>query len=94
MSGPLVFLASNSHLATRNSKFRAEVELECSKDLFFWSASEFGGKLWNKIELLCLTKLCKNILPSRNLLNQQKSTPMSVMYNCDMQYDCQYDSNN
>ena len=31
-----------------------------------------GAKLWTEIELLSLTKLRKNILPPRNLLNQQK----------------------
>ena len=35
------------------------------------AAPEFGGKFQNEIELLSLTKLRKNILPSRNLLNQK-----------------------
>ena len=44
MSGPLGFLTSNTHLATRNPKFRNEIELDCDKDPFFlWSAPKFGG---------------------------------------------------
>ena len=81
MSGPLVFLANNTHLATRNPKIRAEMELECSKHLlFFLAASEFGGKFRNEIESLSLTKLHKNILPYRNLLNQQKIDAYACIY--------------
>ena len=36
MSGPLGFLASNTHLATRNPKFRTKTEPECGEDLFFF----------------------------------------------------------
>ena len=39
--------------------------------LFFLAAPEFGGEFQNEKEL-SLTKVCKNILPPRNLLNQQK----------------------
>ena len=35
MSGPLSFLASNTHLATRNPKFRTEIKPEYGKDFFF-----------------------------------------------------------
>ena len=35
MSGPLGFLPSNTHLATRNPKFRAEIEPGCGEDFFF-----------------------------------------------------------
>ena len=35
MFGPLGFLSSNTHLATRNPKFRTEIEPECGEDLFF-----------------------------------------------------------
>ena len=39
---------------------------------FFWPSPEFGAKFWNEIELLSLSKLCKNISSPRSLLNQQK----------------------
>ena len=32
---PLGFLANNTQLATRNPKFRTEIEPECSENLFF-----------------------------------------------------------
>ena len=51
---PLGFLASNTHLATKNPKFRTEIERECSEDLFFiWSSPEFRVKIpeWNKSSL-------------------------------------------
>ena len=47
---------------------------------FFLAASEFGGKFRNEIELLSLTKLHKNILPHRNLLNQQKIDAYACIY--------------
>ena len=72
MSAPLGFLASNTHLAIRNPKFRTEIDPECSKDLFFGHHLNLGAKFRTEIGLLSLTKLCKNILPPRNLLNQQK----------------------
>ena len=42
---PSFFLASNTHLATRNPKLRTEVEREYGEDLFFWSSPEFEGKI-------------------------------------------------
>ena len=71
MSGPLGFLASNTHLAIRNPKSRTEIEPECGK-LFFLLHLNLGTKFHIEIELLSLTKLHKNISPSQNLLNQQK----------------------
>ena len=48
MSGPLGFLASNTHLSTRNPEFRIEIEPDCGKDPFFGgSLPEFGGKSLN-----------------------------------------------
>ena len=72
MSGPLGFLASNTHLATRNPKFRTDIKPECGEDFFFWFLPEFGVKFRTEIELLGLTKLRKNISSPQNLLNQQK----------------------
>ena len=72
MSSPLGFLASNTHLATRNLKFQTEMEPECGKDLFFGLHLNLGAKFRTEIKLLSLTKLCENISPPRNLLNQQK----------------------
>ena len=72
MSGPIGFLARNTDLATRNPKFRTEIEPECGKSFFFWSSPEFGAEFRDEIELSSLTKLRKNISPPRNLLNQQK----------------------
>ena len=66
------FLASNIHLATRNPKFRTEVEPGCSEDLFFGLHLNLGAKFRIVIELLSSIKLRKNISPPRNLLNQQK----------------------
>ena len=43
---PSFFLASNTHLATRNPKFRTEIAPKCGVD-FFWSSPEFGGKIAN-----------------------------------------------
>ena len=34
-SGPLGFLASNTHLATRNPKLRTEIEPKSGENLFF-----------------------------------------------------------
>ena len=56
MSGLLVFLVSNTHLATRNLKFRTELEPEFGKDLFFGLHVNLGAKFQSKIELLDLTK--------------------------------------
>ena len=68
----LSFFESNTHLATRNLKFQAEIEPDCSEDLFFGLHMNLGAKFWTEIELFSLTKLRKNILPPRNLFNQQK----------------------
>ena len=38
------FFGNNTHLATRNPKFRTELDPEYGKD-FFWSSREFGGKI-------------------------------------------------
>ena len=78
MSGPLGILASNTHSGTRNSKFRSEIEPECGEDLFFCLHLKLGKKLRTEIKLLSLTKLRKNISPSRTLFNQQKSSRMNV----------------
>ena len=59
MSDLLVFLASNTHLATRNPKFLTKIKLERGKDLFSWSSSEFGAKFRTEIALFSLTKLQK-----------------------------------
>ena len=73
MSGPLGFLASNTHLAPRNPKFHTAIEPECGEDLFFFSLHlNLRTKFRTEKELLSLTKLCKNISFLRNLLNQQK----------------------
>ena len=73
MSGPRGFLASNTHVATRNPKFRTEIDPECGEDLFRGLHLNLGAKFRTEIELLSLTKLRKNISPPRNLLNQQKN---------------------
>ena len=39
---------------------------------FFGLHLNLGGKIPDRLELLSLTKLLKNISPPRNLLNQQK----------------------
>ena len=52
MSGPLGFLASDTHLATRNPKFRTEIEPECGKDLFFCLHLNLVAKFWTETELL------------------------------------------
>ena len=60
MCGPLAFLASNTHLATRNLKFWTEIEPECGEDLFFFFFGlhlNLGAKFRTEIELLNLTKL-------------------------------------
>ena len=76
MSGPLDFLASNTHLATRNLKFLTEIEQpHAVKTIFsfcFGLHLNFGPRFWTEIKLLSLTKLRKNISPPRNLFNQQK----------------------
>ena len=91
VSGPLGFLSSNTHLATSNPKFLTEIEPECGEDFFGLQNSEIRLKCGDffffclhlnlepkflaEIELFSLTKLRKNILPPRNLLNK-KLTPM------------------
>ena len=72
MSGPLGFLASNTHLETRNPKYLTNVESECGEEFLFGLHLNFGSKFGTEIELLSLTELRKNISPPRNLLNQQK----------------------
>ena len=69
MSGPLGFLACNIHLATRNPKFRTEIEPECRKDLFFYLHLNLEAKFRTEKESLSVTKLRKNISPPRNLLD-------------------------
>ena len=64
MSGPLGFLASNTHLATKNPKFRTKIDPECGEDLFFGLHLNLGTKFQTEIELLSLTKLLKKISPS------------------------------
>ena len=44
MSSLLDFLASNTHLATRNQKFQTEIEPECDKDFFFGLHMNLGAK--------------------------------------------------
>ena len=55
MSGPIGVLASNTQLATRNSKFQAEIEPECSEDLFFSFGLHLnlGAKFRSEIEPVC-----------------------------------------
>ena len=56
MSGPLGVLASNIHLATRNPKFRTEIEPECDEDVFVLVFTEFGSKIQKfraEIEPVC-----------------------------------------
>ena len=61
---PRFFLASNTHLATRNPIFQTEIEPECSEKPFFFSLHlNLGAKFRTEIELLSLTKHCKNISP-------------------------------
>ena len=66
MSGHFGFLASSTHLATTNPKFRTEIDPECGEDLFFGVHLNLGPKFWTEIELLSLTKLLKNISSPRN----------------------------
>ena len=54
------------------TKFRSEIESECDEDLFLGLYRILGAKFRTEIELLNLTKLRRNILPPRTLLNQQK----------------------
>ena len=68
MPGPLGFLASNTHLATRNPKFQTEIEPEFCFGLHL----NLGAKFRTEPKLFSLTKLRKNISSPRNLLNQQK----------------------
>ena len=44
MSDPLGFLASNIHLATRNPKFRTEIDPKCGKNFFFGLYLNLGAK--------------------------------------------------
>ena len=42
---------------------------------FFWSSPKLEGKIlkfWTEIKLIRLTKLCKTVLPPRNMVDQQK----------------------
>ena len=71
----------NTHLATRNPKFWTEIDPKCSEDLFFGLHLNLGTKFRTEIELLSLTKLFKNILPPRNLRNQQKIDAYAAKYN-------------
>ena len=71
MSGPLGFLASNTHLTTRNPKFPTEIDPECGEDHFFTLYLNLGAKFRTEIESLSSTKLLKNSLLPRSLLNQQ-----------------------
>ena len=48
--------------------------------LLFGLHLNLGAKSWAEIELLNLTKLCKNILPPWNLLNQQKINAYELEY--------------
>ena len=45
MSCPLGFLASNTHMATTNPKFRTEKNQNATKTFLFWSLPDFGGKI-------------------------------------------------
>ena len=66
MSRPLGFLASNTHLATRNLKIRPEIKPECSEDLFFGFHLSSGAKFRTEIELLSSSKLRKkHFAPSK-----------------------------
>ena len=50
------FLKQNQGSNNLNPKFRTKIETECGKDLFFWSAPEFGGKILKfgtEIEPIC-----------------------------------------
>ena len=73
MSSPLGFLASSTQLATKNPKFRTEIEPECGNPpIFFGLHPNLGAKFWTEIKV-SLTQFRKNISPPRNLLNQQKN---------------------
>ena len=78
MSGPLGFLANNTHLATRSLKLRTEIDPECGEDPGFGLHLNLGAKFPTEIELLSLTKLHINISLPQNLLNK-KSTPMAPL---------------
>ena len=72
MSSPLGFLASNTHLSKEiwiSDWGRTRMQ---QRPFFLWSDLDLGAKVQTEIELLSLTKLCKNISPPWNLLNQQK----------------------
>ena len=56
MSGPHGFLASNTHLTTRNPTFRTEIEPECGKDLFFGLHLNLGAKFQNEIRIIKLNQ--------------------------------------
>ena len=53
MSSSFGFLASNTHLAIRNLKFRTEIELQCHKDLFFGLHLNLEAKFQAEIEPVC-----------------------------------------
>ena len=46
------FLASSTHSATKNPKFRTEIEPECGEDLFFFFGLQlnFGAKFRSEID--------------------------------------------
>ena len=84
MSGPLGFLASNTHYATRNPKFRIEKNQNAAKAFFsFFSLHlNLGAKFWTEIELLSLTKLCQTFCPLTICLINKKPTPMGNFIPC------------
>ena len=51
MSGLLGFLASNTHLAARNLKFRTEIKPECGEDVFFYLHLNLWAKFRAEIQL-------------------------------------------
>ena len=75
MSGPLDFLTSDTHLATRILKFRTEIDPECGKD-FFGLHLNLRTKFQTEIELLSLTNFAKTFRSLGICLINKKSTPM------------------
>ena len=76
MFGFLGFLASNTHLASRNPKFRTEIEPKCGENPFFGLYQNFGAKIRTEIKLLSLTNFAKTFRPLEICLINKKSTPM------------------
>ena len=72
MSGFSIFqqVIPNRQQEIRNSELRQNQN--AVKTLFFGLHLNLGAKFRTEIESLSLTKLCKNISPPWNLLNQQK----------------------